>query len=67
MDDVNDGISCVYLRCDTADKEVYSAVREVKLSNRTGLCVGDWFGVEPFISICGIVHVGRETRDFFAE
>lgn len=40
-------------------EEYHSAVAREEMINRTELNVGEWFGMEPFSSLRGVVYVVR--------
>lgn len=53
LDEVGEALSGVCLRWITKEEKVYSTFTGRELSNRTGLNVVEWFGVDRF----GAIHV----------
>lgn len=57
LNEVGKELACVCQSWSTTDKVYHDAVREKELNNWTKLNMGEWFRVEPFSAICGIVHI----------
>lgn len=41
----------------TTDGEHHSAILRAALNNRKDLKIVEWFGLEPYNEICGILHI----------
>lgn len=57
--EVDKELGCVCLRWRSIDEEYHSDVSGIELNKKTELNVGEWFEVEPFSEIHGVVHVAQ--------